>query len=69
MPGGPAADAGVAVGDVLAAVDGQDVDTLRDAQDALLTLAPSTLVRLLVRRGGTRPATCSRASRPGPPSR
>jgi serine protease Do len=50
MPGGPAAKAGIAVGDILAAVDGRNVASLRDAQDALLSLAPSTLVKLAVRR-------------------
>jgi serine protease Do len=53
MPGAPAAKAGVRVGDVLASVNGRRVAALRDAQDALLTLAPSTLVALEVRRGGT----------------
>jgi serine protease Do len=53
MPGEPAARAGIAVGDVLESVNGRKVATLRDAQDALLALAPSTLVRLAVRRGGT----------------
>jgi len=68
MPGGPAAGAGVAVGDVLATVNGRDVDTLRDAQDALFTLAPSTLVRLAVRRGGTtREVLASLAPRPSEP--
>jgi len=53
MPGEPAVKAGVEVGDVLESIDGRKVTTLRDAQDALLSLAPSTLVRLAVRRGGT----------------
>src|SRR4030042_1331716 len=53
MPGEPAAKAGVGVGEVLESIDGRSVATLRDAQDALLSLAPSTLVRLAVRRGGT----------------
>jgi S1-C subfamily serine protease len=53
MPGEPAAKAGIEVGDVLESIDGRRVATLRDAQDTLLALAPSTLVRLAVRRGGT----------------
>lgn len=55
MPGAPAARAGIAVGDVLVAIDGRGVATLRDAQDALLALAPSTLTRLALRRGGGAP--------------
>ncbi len=51
MPGEPAAKAGIEVGDVLESIDGRNVATLRDAQDALLSLAPSTLVRLVIRRG------------------
>jgi S1-C subfamily serine protease len=68
MPGAPAALAGIEVGDVLAAVDGRGVDTLRDAQDALLTLAPATLVRLRVRRGSAeRDVLASLAPRPPEP--
>lgn len=52
MPGEPAARAGIEVGDVLVSLDGRGVATIRDAQDALLALAPSTLTRLAVRRGG-----------------
>jgi S1-C subfamily serine protease len=51
MPGEPAAKAGIEVGDVLESIDGRNVATLRDAQDALLSLTPSTLVRLVIRRG------------------
>jgi serine protease Do len=68
MPGAPAALAGIAVGDLLAAVDGRPVDTLRDAQDALLPLTPATLVRLRVRRGSEeRDIIASLAPRPAEP--
>ena len=68
MPGGPAAKAGIAVGDVLAAVDGRSVASLRDAQDALLSLAPSTLVKLAVRRGqATRGVLACLEPRPAEP--
>jgi hypothetical protein len=68
MPGGPAAKAGIEVGDVLAAVNGRSVSTLREAQDALLSLAPSTLVKLAVRRGGaTRDLLACLEPRPAEP--
>ncbi|MCX7029928.1 MAG: S1C family serine protease [Spirochaetes bacterium] len=68
MPGEPAAKAGVEVGDILESIDGRRVATLRDAQDTLLTLAPSTLVRLAVRRGGTtRDVLACLAPRPAEP--
>jgi S1-C subfamily serine protease len=68
LPGEPAAKAGVEVGDVLESIDGRRVASLRDAQDALLTLAPSTLVRLAVRRGGaTRDVLVCLAPRPAEP--
>jgi len=68
MPGEPAARAGVAVGDVLEAVAGRKVATLREAQDVLLASAPLTLVRLAVRRNGTpREMLASLAPRPAEP--
>jgi serine protease Do len=67
-PGEPAARAGIEVGDVLASIDGRNVSTLRDAQGALLALAPATLVRLGVRRGeGTREVLAALAPRPAEP--
>ncbi len=68
MPGESAAKAGIEVGDVLESIDGRRVATLRDAQDTLLALAPSTLVGLAVRRGGTtRDVLACLAPRPAEP--
>jgi serine protease Do len=68
MPGEPAARSGIGVGDVLESVSGRKVATLRDAQDALLALSPSTLVKLAVRHEATvREVLASLAPRPAEP--
>jgi hypothetical protein len=50
----PAAEAGVAAGDLIAAIDGKPArpEGLSDARQALRALPPGTKVRLTVRRGG-----------------
>jgi S1-C subfamily serine protease len=54
VPAGPAATAGFAEGDVVAAVDGAAVDTLSPQGVRLLIInrAPGTHVRIAVTRGG-----------------
>jgi serine protease Do len=52
LPGEPAARAGLAPGDFLDSINGVRVSTLRDAQEAVLSFAPPTLVRVALRRAG-----------------
>jgi putative serine protease PepD len=49
--GGPAAHAGVEVGDVVVAVDGHDVATVAELQARLYVLGPGADAKLLVARG------------------
>ena len=50
--GSPAEDAGLAPGDVLTAVDGQPITTLRDATRAIAAISPGSEVRVDVLRAG-----------------
>jgi serine protease Do len=52
LPGESAARAGIASGDFLESINGVRVATLRDAQEAVLSFAPPTLVRVALRRAG-----------------
>ena len=53
LPGSPAARVGLASGDILVTLNGALYTTLRDAQEALLSFAPPSLVRVGFRRGAT----------------
>lgn len=49
---GPAADAGLLVGDILTGIDGQDVSGLSDTIDKITASPPGTKMLLRIRRGG-----------------
>ncbi len=49
--GAPAAKAGVKAGDIIEAVDGQDVDSMQGLQDVLYVLPPHADVSLTIQRG------------------
>ena len=51
LPGSPAARAGLASGDILETFNGAHYTTLRDAQEAILSFSPPSLVRIAFRRG------------------
>jgi hypothetical protein len=52
LPGGPAASAGLARGDVVESVNGQHVFTAAGLRDAVLTLPEGAQISLGLRRGG-----------------
>ena len=52
VPGGPAEAAGVLVGDILAAIDDQPLDSPEDLLDLMTGIPPGRVVRLRVNRGG-----------------
>jgi Do/DeqQ family serine protease len=56
-PGGPAAQAGVARGDVIVSVDGHPVDDPTALNYATATLSPGATATLVVRRAGGAPRT------------
>jgi len=61
-PGGPAAQAGLLVGDVIVAVDGQDVTGgAAYLHSALTRVAPGTVVQLALARGVTLAVTAEKA--------
>ena len=51
LPGSPAAQAGLASGDILVTMNGVLQKTLRDAQEAILSFSPPSLMRIGFRRG------------------
>ncbi len=51
LPGSPAARAGLASGDILVSMNGALPKTLRDAQEAILSFSPPSLMRIGFRRG------------------
>ena len=60
-PGSPARSAGLREGDVLIAVNGRPVATLREYTEALRRLEPGDVVRVDFRRGGERRSVDTRA--------
>lgn len=50
-PGAPAAEAGLKVGDIIEAVDGQDIDSMQALQDVLYVLPPGADVSITIQRG------------------
>jgi putative serine protease PepD len=64
-PGSPAAGAGLRVGDVITAVNGQAVATSAEAADAVSSNPPGSKATIRFQRGGsTRTATVTLANRP-----
>jgi serine protease Do len=53
LPDSPAARAGLASGDILMTMNGAPYTTLRDAQEAILSFAPPSLVRVGFSRGAS----------------
>lgn len=53
-PGGPAASGGLEVGDVITAIDGEDVATVEDLLAALRSVEPGDLLDVRVERAGRR---------------
>ena len=51
-PGGPAADAGLRTGDVVVAIDGDEVAGPDEVRAAISSAAPGETVEVEVRRGG-----------------
>jgi len=52
VPRSPGQEAGIVPGDIIVRVNGSPVDSIRAAQDILLSLEPETLVPLTYSRGG-----------------
>ncbi|HET9254554.1 MAG TPA: PDZ domain-containing protein [Pseudonocardiaceae bacterium] len=66
-PGGPAANAGVRIGEVIAAVNGTTVHSARELATVLAGLAPEPQVPVLLSdpQGGTRTVTITLGELPG----
>jgi S1-C subfamily serine protease len=68
LPGAPAAEAGIAAGDILSHIGGRPVTSLRDAQETVLRERPPALMRLgYLREGKASEALVCLAARPSNP--